>query len=138
MAAILGIKPDQLQLVVADTGGGFGMKNAPYAEYMLSLIAARRTGRTVRWVATRLESFMADAQARDQVADAALALDADGNFIGLRVKTVAGVGAYMAACPVSTAHPPFMSVSPASIPTPCTPRLIAVPGDRKRLTSSNA
>tara|TARA_R110002110_G_scaffold137735_6_gene323112 strand:+ start:542 stop:2824 length:2283 start_codon:yes stop_codon:yes gene_type:complete len=111
MAAILGVKPDQLQLVVADTGGGFGMKNAPYAEYMLSLIAARRTGRTIRWVATRLESFMADAQARDQVADAALALDADGNFIGLRVKTVAGLGAYMG--PMS-GHPPTMNVGSLS------------------------
>jgi carbon-monoxide dehydrogenase large subunit len=79
------------------------MKNAPYAEYMLSLVAAKRTGRRIRWVATRLESFMGDAHARDQVADAALALDADHNFLAIRLKSVAGIGAYVG--PMS-AHPP--------------------------------
>jgi carbon-monoxide dehydrogenase large subunit len=103
MASILNIEPEKLHLVVSDTGGGFGMKNAPYAEYMLSLVAAKRTGRRIRWVATRLESFMGDAHARDQVADAALALDADHNFLAIRLKSVAGIGAYVG--PMS-AHPP--------------------------------
>ncbi len=107
MSKILGITPDKLHLVVAHTGGGFGMKNAPFAEYMLSLIASRRIGRPVRWTASRLESFMGDSAARDQVADAELALDADGNFLGVRVKAVASIGAYVG--PMS-AHPPTMNI----------------------------
>jgi carbon-monoxide dehydrogenase large subunit len=107
MSKVLCIEPEKLHLVVAHTGGGFGMKNAPFAEYMLCLIAARRIGRPVRWTASRLESFMGDSAARDQVADAELALDAAGNFLGVRVKAVASIGANVG--PMS-AHPPTMNI----------------------------
>src|SRR6516225_7542367 len=42
----------------------------------------------------RTEAFLGDAQARDNITDAELALDADGHFLGLRVQTIAAVGAY--------------------------------------------
>ena len=52
-------------------------------------------GRPVKWTAGRAESFVSDAQGRDHVSSASLALDGDGNFLGLRVQTVANLGAYI-------------------------------------------
>src|SRR5690349_23804980 len=71
------------------------MKTALYNETVLCLLAARRLGRPVKWVGTRSEAFLSDAQARDNVTDAELALAADGTFLGLRVKTIAALGAYL-------------------------------------------
>ncbi len=78
-----------------DVGGGFGMKVQTYGEYAALLYAARRVGRPVRWCATRLESFLADTHGRDSVLAGELALDGNGRFIALRVKTLTGIGAYV-------------------------------------------
>ncbi len=84
-----------VRFIAPDVGGGFGAKNFIYAEQALMLWAARRTGRAVKWIATRTEVFLSDHQARDHRADAALALAADGRFLALRVDSVANVGAYL-------------------------------------------
>ncbi|MBN8872558.1 MAG: xanthine dehydrogenase family protein molybdopterin-binding subunit [Rhodospirillales bacterium] len=95
-AKVLGVPPEAVRFVAPDVGGGFGAKNFSYIEHALLLWAARRTGRPVKWIATRSETFLADHQARDHTADAALALDADGRFLALRVQSVANLGAAMA------------------------------------------
>jgi carbon-monoxide dehydrogenase large subunit len=92
----LGVEPARVRFIAPDVGGGFGAKNFPYPEHALLLWAARRTGRSVKWIATRTEMFLADHQARDHWAEASLALDAEGRFLGLRVASVANLGAYMA------------------------------------------
>jgi carbon-monoxide dehydrogenase large subunit len=94
-ARALGVAPAAVRFIAPDVGGGFGAKNFIYPEHVLILWAARRVGRPVKWIATRSEVFLADHQARDHLADAALALDAEGRFLGLRVSSVANVGAYM-------------------------------------------
>jgi aerobic carbon-monoxide dehydrogenase large subunit len=71
------------------------MKSAVYNEVALVLLGSRIVGRPVKWVSTRSESFLCDAQARDNVTEAELALDNNGNFLGLRVKTIASIGAYL-------------------------------------------
>jgi len=81
--------------VAGDIGGSFGMKSAVYNEVALVLLASKRVGRPVKWTSTRSESFLCDAQARDNVTEAELALDKDGTFLGLRVHTVAAIGAYL-------------------------------------------
>ena len=91
----LRIPSAQLRVISPDMGGAFGMKGSPYPEYGLALWAARRTGRTVRWVATRSESFLSDYHARDNHSQVQLALDAEGHFLALRVRTVANLGAYL-------------------------------------------
>jgi carbon-monoxide dehydrogenase large subunit len=63
----------------------------------LALYAARKLGRPVKWVAERSECFLSDDHCRDNVTDAELALDKDGNFLALRVKTLANLGAYLSA-----------------------------------------
>ncbi|MFX8393289.1 molybdopterin cofactor-binding domain-containing protein, partial [Acinetobacter baumannii] len=68
-----------------DVGGGFGTKSFVFAEYPLVLEAAKVLGRPVKWVGDRSEHFLADAQGRDNITTAALALDAEGRILGYRV-----------------------------------------------------
>jgi carbon-monoxide dehydrogenase large subunit len=91
-----------VRVVAGDVGGSFGMKSAIYNEVALVLLAAKLTGRPVKWTATRSESFLGDAQARDNVTDAELALDRDGRFVGMRVISQVAAGAYL-----QTAFPAF-------------------------------
>ncbi len=95
-ARALGAPPEAVRFVAPDVGGGFGAKNFQYVEFALIAWAAKRVGRPVKWIATRGECFLSDHQARDHRAEAALALDAQGRFLGLRVDSVANIGAYMA------------------------------------------
>jgi carbon-monoxide dehydrogenase large subunit len=94
-ARALGVPSGAVRFVAPDVGGGFGAKNFIYPEHVLTLWAARRVGRPVKWIATRSEVFLSDHQARDHYAEAALALATDGRFLALRVKSAANVGAYL-------------------------------------------
>src|SRR6266581_3172153 len=94
LAQIINVPESRVRVVAGDIGGSFGMKSAIYNEVALVLLAAKLVGRPVKWTSTRSEAFLGDAQARDNVTAAELALDHDGHFLGLRVKTIAAVGAY--------------------------------------------
>ncbi len=96
LAGVLEIAEERIRVRVGDVGGGFGLKNALYPEYVLVLWAARRLGRPVKWISERGEAFLADYHGRDNVSRAELALDAEGNFLALRVSTLANLGAYLA------------------------------------------
>lgn len=93
--AIFRCPREQVRVWAPDVGGGFGIKNCLYPEYVLLLWAARRLGRPVKWIEDRTEDFLCAAQGRDNISHARLALDADGMFLGLDVETMAGLGAYM-------------------------------------------
>jgi carbon-monoxide dehydrogenase large subunit len=92
---VLGLPKDKLRLVTEDVGGGFGPKYPIYAEPALIAWATRKLGKGLRWSCDRSELAVADSHARDLVASAELALDADGKFLGLRVKAEANFGAYV-------------------------------------------
>jgi len=92
---VLKVPDSKIRVVCGDIGGSFGMKSAVYNEVALVLLAAKLIGRPVKWVATRSESFLCDAQARDNVTEAELALDKDGTFLGFRARIIAAIGAYM-------------------------------------------
>ncbi len=94
---VLGIAPEKLRVITPDVGGAFGLKLFPHPEQPLVLLAARLVGRPVRWIADRSESFLADNAARDQVNEAELALDRDGKFLALRVRSLANMGAGLSA-----------------------------------------
>jgi carbon-monoxide dehydrogenase large subunit len=95
VARILKVPESKVRIVAGDIGGSFGMKSAVYNESALVLLASKLIGRPVKWTSTRSECFLADAQARDNVTDAELALDKDGHFLALRVTSFAAVGAYL-------------------------------------------
>jgi aerobic carbon-monoxide dehydrogenase large subunit len=85
----------KFRVISPDVGGGFGMKGGVFPEDALVSWAARKTGRAVKWVAERSEGIQSDCHGRDSVSEAALALDKDGKFIGLRVSTNYCQGAYL-------------------------------------------
>ena len=94
-AFVLQIPEAKLRVVAPDVGGGFGSKIYHYAEEAIVTWAAGRLGRPVKWTAERTESFQSDAHGRDHVTKASLALDAEGKILGLRVHTLANMGAYL-------------------------------------------
>jgi carbon-monoxide dehydrogenase large subunit len=94
-AFVLNIPEHKLRVVGPDVGGGFGSKIYHYAEEAIVTWASRKICRPIKWTAERSESFVSDAHGRDHVTKVELGLDADGNFIALRVNTLANMGAYL-------------------------------------------
>ncbi|MCH8137699.1 MAG: molybdopterin-dependent oxidoreductase [Proteobacteria bacterium] len=95
MGGVLQIPEHKLRIVAPDVGGGFGSKIPHYPEEAVVTWAAKKVGRPVKWTAARMESFLADTHGRDHVTHAELALDENGRFLALRVKTTANLGAYL-------------------------------------------
>jgi carbon-monoxide dehydrogenase large subunit len=94
-AFVLGIPEHKLRVIAPDVGGGFGSKIYLYAEETMCVWASKLLKRPIKWTAERTESFLADAHGRDHWTHAQLALDAEGRFLGMRVKTTAAMGAYL-------------------------------------------
>jgi len=92
---ILHVPESRIRVVARDVGGGFGMKGNVHAEEAVVTWAARRVGRPVKWISSRAEALLGDAQGRDQNVSAELTLDADGGFLGLRWTGSHNVGAYI-------------------------------------------
>ena len=90
--SIFKVPASQVRVVSPDIGGAFGMRGSLYPELVLVLYAARKTGRPVKWLGERSETFMADYHARDNVSDVTLALDENGTFLALKVETLANIG----------------------------------------------
>ena len=94
---LFGLEPGQVRVRVGDVGGGFGGKNSLFPEYALALLAAKATGRPVKWISDRSEAFVSDYHGRDNIYTGELALDAEGRFLALRIAAHAALGAYAAA-----------------------------------------
>ncbi|MEZ5788766.1 MAG: xanthine dehydrogenase family protein molybdopterin-binding subunit [Xanthobacteraceae bacterium] len=96
LSAFIGIANEhKLRVIAPDVGGGFGSKIFVYPEEVACLWAAKKVRRPVKWVAERSESFLSDAHGRDHVTHAEMGFDDQGKIVGLRVKTIANLGAYM-------------------------------------------
>jgi carbon-monoxide dehydrogenase large subunit len=93
--AVFRVPVERMRVSCPDVGGGFGVKNALYPEWIMLLWAARHLGRPVKWIGERTEDFISTAQGRANLTRARLALDAEGRFLGLDVSTVAELGAYL-------------------------------------------
>ncbi|MEE2761113.1 MAG: xanthine dehydrogenase family protein molybdopterin-binding subunit [Pseudomonadota bacterium] len=90
---IFNTDPSKFHLITGNIGGSFGMKGFS-VESILAIWATKRVGRPVKWENERTESMHSDQHGRDKVVDAELALDKDYNFLGLRVSSVANMGAF--------------------------------------------
>ncbi len=95
LSGVLGVAEHKLRVIAPDVGGGFGSKIFLYAEDVVITWASRQINRPVKWTAERGEAFLSDAHARDHVTAAELALDGEGRFLALRVRTTANLGAYL-------------------------------------------
>ena len=94
-AGYLAVEPGRLRVITPDVGGAFGLRIHALPEHAALLGAARLLGRTIAWQSDRLESNLCEPHARDLVIDAALALDAEGGFLGLRAEALCAMGAYV-------------------------------------------
>jgi aerobic carbon-monoxide dehydrogenase large subunit len=93
--SVFHMPPERIRVSAPDVGGGFGMKNFLYPEWVMVLWAARQLGRPVKWVGERGEDFLSSAQGRDNHTKGRLALDAEGKFLALEAETIANLGAYL-------------------------------------------
>jgi aerobic carbon-monoxide dehydrogenase large subunit len=118
VAAIMGIDKQKLRVTTEDVGGAFGLKSGAYPEYPALLVAAKKIGRKVHWMATRSEAFNSDNQARDNVTAGCLALDKDGRFLALRARQVQNLGAYVASAGIQLATNNFARCFPAMYDIP--------------------
>jgi len=118
LAGVLGCPISELHVVTPDVGGSFGMKAFVYPEQILTTHAARRLERPVKWVAERSsEGFLGDNHARDLAYDIELALDQSGHFLGLRLQTTAGLGAYLSSYGPLNSTAVNRLVGPYELPT---------------------
>ncbi|MBX9829586.1 MAG: xanthine dehydrogenase family protein molybdopterin-binding subunit [Xanthobacteraceae bacterium] len=101
------IPESQLRLMTGDIGGSYGLRGSIYPEIILMLWAAKRVGRPVKWLATRNEAHVSDDDARDNIVDAALALDKDGKFLAVRIRSFGNLGAFVS---FRGAMPPVVNI----------------------------
>jgi carbon-monoxide dehydrogenase large subunit len=94
---ILKIPVEKMRVICPDVGGGFGTKLFPYREYALVAVAARKLRKSVKWAADRADHFMGDAQGRDNVTTARMALAEDGKFLAMDVDLLSDMGGYLSA-----------------------------------------
>jgi carbon-monoxide dehydrogenase large subunit len=92
---ILKIPVENMRVICPDVGGGFGTKLFPYREYALVAVAAKKLRKTVKWAADRADHFVGDAQGRDNVTTARMALDAEGKFLAMDVDLMGDMGGYL-------------------------------------------
>ena len=98
--------PEQsIRVITPEVGGGFGVKFGLYDEEALTVFAARKVGRPVKWVETRSEHMQATNHGRGMVHHAELAVARDGLLLGLRVTGVGDLGAHLEGF---TALPPIL------------------------------
>ena len=96
MSAFYNVAPEnKLRVIAPDVGGGFGSKIFIYPEEIVCLWASKKTGVPVKWVADRTESFLTDAHGRDHHSTVEMAFDKNNRITGLKVDTIANLGAYM-------------------------------------------
>jgi carbon-monoxide dehydrogenase large subunit len=104
LSTAIGFPEHRIRVIAPDVGGGFGSKATLYQDEALACHLALRLGRPIKWIATRSEDFLTTNQGRDQVMTSELALKRDGTMLGLKVRVVANLGAYLQAI---TAIPPL-------------------------------
>ena len=95
LSSLCGVPEHKLRVVAPDVGGGFGSKLNVYAEEALALSLTRKLGVPVKWIEDRSENYQATTHGRGQVQDIELAATNEGRILGLRVKLLSDLGAYL-------------------------------------------
>ena len=93
-AFVLGIPEHKVRCIAPEVGGGFGSKIFVYPDMAICAVLAKRVGRPVKFVETRSENYVATTHGRDHIQDVELAATRDGTITGLRVRSLANLGAY--------------------------------------------
>ena len=94
LGGITGLGAEKIRVRSSDVGGGFGVRHEVYPEFLAVMLAAKRTGRPVKWIGTRAETIASDHHGRGADLIGELALDKKGRFLALRVEWFVNLGAY--------------------------------------------
>ncbi|HEU0027402.1 MAG TPA: xanthine dehydrogenase family protein molybdopterin-binding subunit [Ktedonobacterales bacterium] len=95
LAKSLGIPPASIHVINADVGGGFGTKTTFLGEEIVAASLAMRYGRPIKWIEDRSENVRAQVHGRGQINEVEAAYTADGRVLGLRLRTIADLGAFL-------------------------------------------
>ncbi|MFD8500876.1 xanthine dehydrogenase family protein molybdopterin-binding subunit [Amycolatopsis sp. NPDC059657] len=90
LGEVLGLTVEKVRVRTPDVGGGFGNKFDFYGDEVVASVLSKRTGKPVKLIEDRAESFVATVHSREQKIDVELAAKSDGTITGLR-GTVYGV-----------------------------------------------
>ncbi|MGC2520872.1 MAG: xanthine dehydrogenase family protein molybdopterin-binding subunit [Burkholderiales bacterium] len=119
LTGITGIPREKIRVHAHDVGGGFGIRSDAYPEYCAAMLAAKALGKPVKWVSSRSETFLSDSHGRAAKLSGELALDRDGNFLGIRFQWIVNCGAYLSQPGplINTLNPASHAVNAYRIPT---------------------
>ncbi|MBX6356184.1 MAG: molybdopterin-dependent oxidoreductase [Micromonosporaceae bacterium] len=95
LSVVTGTPEHKVRVVAPDVGGGFGGKLQVTPEEVIAFAVAQKLGKPVKYTETRSDSLLSAHHGRDQIQDIELAADRDGKVLGLRVKLLANMGAYL-------------------------------------------
>src|SRR5215469_8807583 len=94
LAAFLNLDVDHIRIHNAEVGGAFGAKNALLGEEIIAAKLAIRFERPIKWIEGRSENLQAQTQGRGWVNNIEAAVRNDGQLLGLRVRSIADLGAF--------------------------------------------
>jgi 2-furoyl-CoA dehydrogenase large subunit len=98
MARALRVSGGKLRLrIPPDSGGSFGIKLSVFPYIVLAALAARITGRPVKWVEDRLEHLLAASSGPNRITEIEAAVRGDGRILALRLDQLEDYGAYLRA-----------------------------------------
>jgi carbon-monoxide dehydrogenase large subunit len=95
VAGILGMNENKLRVITPEVGGGFGSKLNVYAEEALMAFISMKIDKPVKWVESRRENFQCTIHGRGHVDYFELAAKRDGTMLGLKLKLIQDLGAYL-------------------------------------------
>jgi aerobic carbon-monoxide dehydrogenase large subunit len=100
LSTLLDYPEAKIRVIAPDIGGSFGVKQV-YGKDVVAAVLALRTGRPVKWAATRTEDFMTTTQGRGAIDEAEATVTPDGRVTTLRVRIIHNMGADLKGYPSS-------------------------------------
>ncbi len=95
ISVVTGTPEHKVRVVAPDVGGGFGGKLQVTPEELIAFTVAGKLGKPVKYTESRSDSLVSAHHGRDMIQDVELAARRDGTVLGLRVKLIANMGAYL-------------------------------------------
>ncbi len=94
IAIFLQLPENNVEVITPQVGGGFGQKAHLHPEELLVCLLAIETGAPISWIEDRQENLFRAPQAKQQINEMALAVDADGRFLAMKDRVITDGGAY--------------------------------------------
>ena len=90
----LQLEEHKIRIICRDVGGAFGLKAHAYGDEFATVAISKILGRPVKFVADRMESFLADIHARDHVVKGKIGVSKAGKILAIEIDDLTGIGPY--------------------------------------------